>query len=111
MASSTEAALTTTLRLLAKKRGAYINKNHGGPNSQGRPDLEGCYRSLHFGVEVKLPGKEKNVTKLQYKNLVSIDQAGGFARVVVNRAQMIYLFDEMDELADRLDLPEAQDVG
>lgn len=104
MPASTESALTTNLRLLLKQKGAYVNKNHGGPNSQGRPDLEGCYRSLHFGVEVKLPGKEGNVTKLQQKNLDAIDQAGGFAVVVTNRRQVLDLINEMDQLADSIGL-------
>lgn len=111
MAASTESALTTNLRLLAKKRGAYINKNHGGPNSQGRPDLEGGYRGLHFGVEVKMPGKEKNVTKLQQKNLDAIEAAGGYAEVVTNRSQMIKFFDFLDSCADDHGMPKAPDVG
>lgn len=105
MAASTESALTTNLRLLLKKHGAYVNKNHGGPNSQGRPDLEGGYRGLHFGMEVKLPGKEGNVTKLQQKHLESIDAAGGFAYVVTSRREVLDALKEMDKLADHCGLP------
>lgn len=100
MAPSTESALTTSLRLYAASRGAYVNKNHGGPNSQGRPDLEGCYRCLHFGAEVKLPGKERNVTKLQQKNLNGINMAGGFGWVITSKSGMAHLLDEMDKVAD-----------
>jgi hypothetical protein len=82
MAPSTESALTSSIRAFLKGAGCYVNKNHGGPNSQGRPDLEGCYRGYHFGLEVKLPGKLKNVTKLQQKNLDEIEAAGGYAEVV-----------------------------
>jgi hypothetical protein len=82
MAPSTESALTSSIRAYLKGVGCYVNKNHGGPNSQGRPDLEGCFLGYHFGLEVKLPGKLKNVTKLQQKNLDEIREAGGYSDVI-----------------------------
>jgi len=105
MAVSNESRLTNSLRLLLKKHGAYVNKNHGGPNSQGRPDLEGCYRGLHFGFEVKMPGKESNVTPLQQKNLEAISEAGGMASVVSTKSDVRTLIRAMDNLADHCGLP------
>lgn len=102
MAASTEAGLTTNLRLYIKGRGGYVNKNHGGPNSVGRPDLEGCYRGFYFGFEVKLPGKERNLTKLQAKNLEEIRKAGGVASVVTCKKDVTLLIDLIDRLADEI---------
>lgn len=100
MAPSTEARLVTSMRELLKAEGAYVNKNHGGPNSQGRPDLEGCYRGLHFVIEVKLPGKEKNLTKLQRKNLEAAKDAGSHAIVATARKQVTKLLQDIDRRLD-----------
>lgn len=100
MAPSTESALTSSIRAYLKGAGCYVNKNHGGPNSQGRPDLEGCYRGLHFGLEVKLPGKLKNVTKLQTKNLLEIEAAEGYAAVISSVADAKLMIRELDQVLD-----------
>jgi hypothetical protein len=100
MPPSNESALTNSFRKYLKDEGAYVNKNHGGPNSQGRPDLEGCYRGLHFGIEVKMPGKEKNLTKLQAHNLVGIRAAGGMTLVATTLQQVKDFVKLLDDQAD-----------
>lgn len=100
MAHSTESRLTSAIRLALKSEGCYVNKNVGGPNSQGRPDLEGCYRGCHFGLEVKQPGKEKNVTKLQKSHLDGITAAGGYAEVVTSVAQGLAMIQFLNEELD-----------
>lgn len=102
---ATEAGLVTSMKKELVDSGAYVNKNHGGPNSQGRPDLEGCYRGLHFGIEAKLPGKEKNVTERQLAQLRGIRRAGGFSIVATSRKAVKQLITLMDKKADRLGLP------
>ena len=79
--------------------GAYVSKNHGGPHSQGRPDLEGCYNGLYFGIEAKLPGKEKNVTERQKAQLRRIQEAGGIGVVLTTRDQVKRLITVMDRRA------------
>lgn len=68
----------------------YIRKIHGGRYSSGIPDLIGSAtrhrddEGFFFAFEVKLPGKERNVTKLQQSNLDAIDKAGGYFAVVTS---------------------------
>lgn len=102
---ATEAGLVDSMKKALVASGAYVNKNHGGPNSRGRPDLEGGYRGLHFGIEAKLPGKEKNVTKLQSSQLRAIKKAGGIGVVLSSVAQVRRFIAVMDRRADRLRLP------
>lgn len=92
-----ESALTTKIRQYLVARGAYVHKTHGGPNSQGYPDLEGCYRGLFLGLEVKMPGKEKNVTDLQAHQLARINEAGGYGAVISSTAQAHAVLDLLDK--------------
>lgn len=63
-------------------------KIHGNSfQSRGLPDVIGCYKGMFFGLEVKLPGKEKTLTKLQIKKLADIKAAGGAAGMVTTREQ------------------------
>lgn len=76
----TEAELTKKMVKALKGVGAFAVKIHGGPNQQrGLPDIVGCLNSCFFGIEVKRPGKEHTLTKLQDKKLQDIRDAGGFA--------------------------------
>lgn len=102
MAHSTESGLAGACVKRLRGLGAYVNKNHGGPNSQGRPDLEGCYRGMHFGIELKLPGKEKNVTELQKSQLRAIKKAGGLGVVATRVDQMDKVIKILDKRADAL---------
>src|SRR4051812_35297147 len=65
----------------------YIFKEHGGRYSHGVPDLVGCYEGTFIGLEVKVPGHENRVTKLQQSNLDRIEKAGGIAAVVSSLKQ------------------------
>ena len=61
----------------------YCVKMHGGPHqARGLPDLVGVTEGLFFGLEVKMPGKEGNLTEIQQKKLNDIDAAGGITAVV-----------------------------
>lgn len=102
MAHSTESGLAKACIERLRQLGAYVNKNHGGPNSQGRPDLEGCYRGMHFGIELKLPGKEDKVTKLQRSQLRKIKKAGGLAAMATRVDQMDKAIKILDKRADAL---------
>lgn len=55
-------------------------KTHGGPfQMAGLPDLLGALNGWFIGIEVKLPGKEKNLTTKQQAVIRMITKAGGIA--------------------------------
>jgi Holliday junction resolvase len=55
-------------------------KSHGGPyQTKGIPDLIGCVNGIYVGIEVKVPGKEKTLTKIQKHTIGQIMTAGGIA--------------------------------
>lgn len=84
----TEAALSTKIKAMLEKRGAYANVNHGSPfQRKGRPDIEACLWGLFIAFEVKLPSRQKTVTALQAETLREIIQAGGYAAVVTSVAE------------------------
>ena len=71
-----------TVKALNKLEDCYAFRVHGGPHQmKGTLDITGCYRGMFFGIEQKLPGKEKNLTDIQAANIRKIREAGGFAFV------------------------------
>lgn len=91
----TEPRLVLKIKKAVQAEGHYVAKIHGGRYSAGVSDLLICVSvnkipdrelkhllGIFVALEVKLPGKEKNVTELQAKNLREIRHAGGIAWVV-----------------------------
>lgn len=78
----TEPRLVLKIRKALEAEGCYVAKIHGGRYSVGVPDLLVCRDGQFIALEVKLPGKEKNVTDLQSKNLYDIRSSRGCAWVV-----------------------------
>lgn len=65
--------------------GAFASKVHGGPmQTGGLPDIVGCYDGHFFGIEVKMPGREKTLTPRQANKLQTIKDAGGRVGVATN---------------------------
>jgi len=65
-------------KALAKEFGGRWIKIHGGPyQEKGVSDILGCLQGIFIAIEVKMPGKEKNVTDLQQKFLDQIKENGG----------------------------------
>lgn len=87
----TEPELVRKMKKALIAEGAYAAKIHGGRYSVGVPDLLVCYKARFFAFEVKLPGKEKNLTALQEKNLNAIIDAGGYAFVITTVEQALYI--------------------
>lgn len=55
-------------------------KIHGSMyQSSGLPDIVACINGQFVGIEVKAPGKEKNLTDIQKSWLDKIKKAGGVA--------------------------------
>src|ERR1044071_6193135 len=101
MAPSTEAALVKAIREKMQARGGFVHKTHGDPRTRkGVPDLEGCYRGYYLGIEVKLPGKEGNLTELQAATLRNIKKAGGIARMVTTWAEVEAILIAIDRARD-----------
>jgi len=79
----------------------YLNKLgvwHFSPpaNGFGRsgiPDLICCHQGAFIGIEVKAPGKIKNTTTMQDREIEGINAAGGTALVVDDVAQIKHIFE------------------
>lgn len=57
-------------------------KIHGSLyQERGLPDILGCYKSVFYGIEIKAPGKENNVTEYQAYQIKRIREAGGISGV------------------------------
>lgn len=95
----TEAALTAKIiRKLNERPGTFAFKTKGDPRQRrGLPDIICCYRGLFAGFEVKLPGKENNVTELQQETLDQIARADGLACVITSADQALDALDEWED--------------
>lgn len=63
----------------------FAHRNHGGPYARmGLPDIEGCFRGKYFGIEMKMPGKEKTLTDIQAATLGKIRGARGMSGVATD---------------------------
>lgn len=68
------------MTMLKKEYPGFWFKTHGGPfQIAGLPDILGCHKGKFIGIEVKLPGKEKNLTQKQKDIINKINLAGGIA--------------------------------
>ena len=63
-----------------ESKGAYVVKVVSA-SKKGVPDIIACYKGKFIAIEVKAPGKERNVTELQKYNLEKIREAGGISLV------------------------------
>lgn len=96
-----EKTLTTKILKELRAHGAYAVKTHGGMyQTAGLPDIAGCYLGMFFGLEVKVPGREKTVTKIQSATLAQIRAAGGMALVITTVERAL---DVLDSIASALD--------
>jgi BMFP domain-containing protein YqiC len=69
-----------------------------GYGVNGIPDIIGCYKGIFFAIEVKAPGKLRNVTALQRMQINQINQAQGWA-IAADSVQHVH---ELFELIDRM---------
>jgi len=67
-----------------------------GYGVNGIPDIVGCYRGVFFAIEVKAPGKLKQVTPLQQMQINSINQAHGWACAADSVERVLELFRLID---------------
>jgi hypothetical protein len=64
-----------------------------GFGRSGIPDLVCCYKGRFIGIEVKAPGKTRNTTTMQDREIAAINAAGGTALVVDDVSQVRYIFE------------------
>lgn len=83
-----------------RKRGGWARKIAGGPGQSGLPDILAVYRRHALGLEVKMPGKENNVTVLQAKTLESMKNGGAITAVVTTVQQVERIMDKIDRVYD-----------
>lgn len=93
----TESVLTKKIARALRDSGAWAVKTHGDPRQRrGLPDLMGCYRGVMFGLEVKLPGKERTLTEIQKQTLMEIKRAGGLAFMITTVDQALKVLRHID---------------
>lgn len=94
-----EAELTRRIVRALRDRGAWAVKIHGGPHqARGLPDVMAVYRGHGVGLEVKRPGKESTLTKIQAATLRDIRSAGGAAIMVTSVDAAEHVLDAIDRL-------------
>jgi Holliday junction resolvase len=92
-----ESQLAKNMALRIRKRGGWARKIAGGPGQAGLPDIIAGYRRYGLGLEVKMPGKENNVTVLQQKTLDDMAAAGMITAVVTTVGQVDRILDRIDK--------------
>ena len=75
--------------------GAYVVKVIAA-NRKGIPDILACYKGYFIGIEVKVPEKMGNTTKLQDYNIKKIREAGGYAFVASDTKVLEGILREVD---------------
>lgn len=94
MAMTPEGRVKEKVKQLLKKRGIYYYMPvSNGMGRVGAPDIIACADGLFLGIETKAPGKRKNTTPNQKRELQWIDDAGGIAIVVDDVQQVIEVLD------------------
>ena len=66
-----------TMARLTREGGLWIKLSAGPFQVAGLPDIIGCYKGTFYGLEAKLPGKEKTLTKIQKWWINEINTTGG----------------------------------
>lgn len=91
-----EAKLQREIRKrLETELGGVWFKNHGGPYvSEGISDITGCLAGRFIAFEVKLPGREKTLTRLQQKFIDRVKEAKGIAGMVTSYEDCLKLLEE-----------------
>lgn len=91
MTTKAETNLVRDIRVtLRGKLGGLWIKQHGSMYAQqGVPDLIGCVEGVFIGLEVKMPGKEDEVTPLQQETMDQINAEGGYATMVTSEEEAL----------------------
>ena len=78
----------------------YYMPVSNGMGRVGCPDILVCYKGLFMAFETKAPGKIKNVTPNQQREIDGIQRANGLAHVVDDVEQVKSLLDTLERKPD-----------
>jgi hypothetical protein len=78
----------------------YYMPVSNGMGRVGCPDILVCYKGLFMAFETKAPGKIKNVTANQQREIDEIQRADGLAHVVDDVEQVKSLLDTYERKPD-----------
>jgi hypothetical protein len=78
----------------------YYMPVSNGMGRVGCPDILVCYKGLFMAFETKAPGKIKNVTANQQREIDEIKRANGLAHVVDDVEQVKSLLDTYERKPD-----------
>jgi hypothetical protein len=78
----------------------YYMPVSNGMGRVGCPDILVCYKGLFMAFETKAPGKIKNVTANQQREIDEIQRANGLAHVVDDVEQVKSLLETIERIPD-----------
>ena len=78
----------------------YYMPVSNGMGRVGCPDILVCYKGMFMAFETKAPGKIKNVTANQQREIDGIQRANGLAHVVDDVEQVKSLLDTFERKPD-----------
>jgi hypothetical protein len=78
----------------------YYMPVSNGMGRVGCPDILVCYKGMFMAFETKAPGKIKNVTANQQREIDGIQRANGLAHVVDDVEQVKSLLDTYERKPD-----------
>ena len=78
-----------------RKRGAFAEKIHGGPQQPRLVDIIACYHGYFIALECKA-GKGK-LTAYQAHVLQDVDRAGGIAETIWTLESALEILDSIDK--------------
>ena len=86
-----ESALTReVVKKLNKLPLCYAFRVHGGPHQRkGTLDITGCIEGAFFSIEMKMPGKERNVTPIQQAMIERLRSVGALVGVATSYEQCL----------------------
>ena len=94
MATTPEGRVKAKIKDYLKALGVWHFSPQGtGFGRSGIPDLVCCHQGRFIGIEVKAPGKIKNTTTMQDREIAEINAAGGTALVVDDVSQLKHIFE------------------
>lgn len=89
MAATPEAKVKAKIKAWLKQRGIWYCMPIGtGFGNSGVPDFVCCADGRMLAIEAKAPGKRRNTTDLQDRQIEAIRAAGGIAVVVDDVSQL-----------------------
>lgn len=92
-----ETGLQQRLQVLLRRRGAYVNKNHGNMiTAPGHSDLSITYQSLSLHWEVKTPENPTDVSEEQGIHCRLAKKAGAITAIISNSEQAELILNHLD---------------